>query len=227
MRGFDLFIQRPILTLMLTLSLIVFGALGYGRLGVDQFPSMEFPVVTVSAQLEGASPEVMEKDVTDVLEEHLNTIAGVRSLKSETAHGIAFIRVEFDLDIPLDVAAQDVRDKVARARYQLPDDVEPPVIDKEDFGNEPVLWMPVMSDRSVVEVREYVRRHIKPRLETIPGVAGVVLFGRRDRAIRIWLSGEEMRARGLAAGDVLAAIRREHVEIPGGRVESHRIQDSV
>ena len=227
MSRFDLFINRPVLTWMLTLALLVFGALGYYRLGVDQFPSLEFPVITVQAVLEGASPEVVEQDVTDVLEEYLNTIAGVRSLKSVTAHGVSFIHVEFELGVDLDIAAQDVRDAVAHARFRLPRDVEPPVVIKENFADEPVLWLPVQSDRPVVEASEYVRHQVKPRVETVQGVASVVLFGRRDRAIRIWLNGEEMRARGLAAGDVIAAIRREHVEVPGGRVESYRVEYTV
>ena len=227
MGSYDVFIRRPILTLMLTLSLLVFGVLGYQRLGVDQFPNMEFPIVTVSARLEGASPEVIEQDVTDVLEEHLNTIAGVRQIRSRSYHGTSIITVEFELGRGIDLAAQDVRDKVARARYQLPQDVEPPVVDKEDFSNEPVLWVPVNSDRPLVEASEYVRHFMKPRLETIQGVASVVLFGERGRAIRIWIDGEELRARGLAATDILDAVRREHVELPGGEVQSDRVQYSV
>ena len=227
MGSYDIFIRRPILTLMLTLALIVFGVLGYQRLGVDQFPDMDFPIVTVSAQMEGASPEVIEQDVTDVLEEHLNTIAGVRQLRSKSYHGTSVITVEFELGRDIDIAAQDVRDKVARARYQLPEDVEPPVVDKEDFGDEPVLWVPVNSDRPLVEASEYVRNVMKPRVETIEGVASVVLFGERERAIRIWLDGEELRARGLAATDILDAVRREHVELPGGEVESDRVEYSV
>jgi HAE1 family hydrophobic/amphiphilic exporter-1 len=225
--GFDLFIRRPVLTWMLTLSLVVFGVLGYTRLGVDQFPELDFPVVTVMANLEGASPEVVEEDVTDILEESINTIAGVRSLDSETAHGTTSIRVEFELSVDIDVAAQDVRDKIAQARFQLPDDVEPPIVVKEDFGDQPVLWVPIMSNRPASEVSEYVRTQIKPRIETIHGVAGAILFGRQDRAIRIWLDGEELRARGLAAGDVVAALKREHVEVPGGRVESQRVEYAV
>jgi HAE1 family hydrophobic/amphiphilic exporter-1 len=224
---FDLFIRRPILTWMLTLSLMVFGVLGYARLGVDQFPDLQFPVVTVMATLEGASPEVVEEDVTDVLEESINTIAGVRALESETAHGTTFIRVEFELGVDIDVAAQDVRDKIAIARFRLPEDVEPPIVVKEDFGDEPVLWVPIQADRPAVEVSEFVRTQVKPRIETIPGVAGVILFGRRDRAIRIWLDGDELRARGLASSDVVQAIQREHVEVPGGRVESERVEYTV
>ncbi len=227
MSPIDLFIRRPILTWMLILSLVVFGLLGYTRLGVDQFPKMEYPVVTVSAQLEGASPEVMEEDVTDVLEEYLNAIAGVRSLRSTTTQGGATVVVEFELDRDVEIAAQDVRDKVARARYQLPRDLDPPVVDKVNPADHPILWVPLHSDRPAVEVSEYLRKQVKPRLETIDGVAAILIFGRRDRNIRIWLDGEALRARGLAATDVLAAIRREHVEIPGGLVESDAIEYSV
>jgi HAE1 family hydrophobic/amphiphilic exporter-1 len=223
----DLFIRRPILTWMLILSLVVFGLLGYTRLGVDQFPKMEYPVVMVSAQLEGASPEVMEEDVTDVLEEYVNAIAGVRSLRSTTTQGGARVVVEFELGRDIEVAAQDVRDKVARARYELPRDLEPPVVDKVNPADHPILWVPLHSDRPAVEVSEYLRKQVKPRLETIDGVASIVIFGRRDRNIRIWLDGEELRARGLAVTDVLAAMRREHVEIPGGLVESDTVEYSV
>ena len=212
---------------MLILSLVVFGLLGYSRLGVDQYPKMEYPVVTVSAQLEGANPEVMEEDVTDVLEEYLNAIAGVRSLRSTTTQGGTRVVVEFELGRDIEVAAQDVRDKVARARYELPRDLEPPVVDKVNPTDHPILWVPLHSDRPAVEVSEYLRKQVKPRLETIEGVASIVLFGRRDRNIRIWLDGEALRARGLAATDVLAALRREHVEIPGGLVESDSIEYSV
>ncbi|HVP27748.1 MAG TPA: efflux RND transporter permease subunit [Myxococcota bacterium] len=227
MSPIDLCIERPVLTLMMTLSLVVFGVLGYQRLGVDQFPKMEFPVVMVSARLEGASPEVVESDVTDILEEQLNTIAGVRSLRSTSTQGSSTISVEFQLDRPIDVAAQDVRDKVARARYALPKDVEPPVVDKVNLADQPIMWIPLSTDRPPVAASEFVRQHLKPVFETIPDVGSVVIFGRIDRNIRIWLDGEALRARGLAAGDVLGALGREHVEVPGGLVESKAIDYSV
>ena len=224
----DVFIQRPILTWMLTLSMLVFGVLGYTRLGVDQFPKMEFPVVAVTATMEGASPEVMEEDVTDVLEEQINTISGVRELRSNSGQGGAIIRVEFELDRDIDIAAQDVRDKLARARRELPGRGRAP-----DRRQDQPLELPdhVDSDQQRAgrrsSSREYVRRTIKPKLETIEGVGGIQVFGRLDRQIRIWLDGEALRARGLAASDVMAALRREHVEIPGGLVESREIEYSV
>jgi len=223
----DLFIDRPILTLMLTLSLVVFGALGYRQLGVDQLPNMEFPVVTVTAQLEGAAPEVMEEDVTEVLEEHLNTIGGLRELRSNTFHGASVITAEFELERDLDQATQDVRDKVSRARWELPKELEPPVVDKINLASRPVLWIPINSDRSPVEVTEYLKYTVKPAIETIDGVASLELFGRRERAIRIWVDGEALRARGLSPSDLISAIGREHVERPGGRVESRQIEYSL
>jgi HAE1 family hydrophobic/amphiphilic exporter-1 len=223
----EISIRRPILTWMMTLALLVFGVLGFMRLGVDQFPNMDFPVLTVQAALEGATPEGMEEDVTDVLEEHLNTIAGVRSIKSTSYQGVALIVVEFDLDTDLDIAAQDTRDKAALARVELPATLEPPVVGTFDPNDTPVLWIPFDSHRSVVETSEAVRRQVNPYLETIPGVAGVAMFGRQDRNIRIWLDGDALRARGLAATDVLGALQREHVEMPGGAVESGRVDYSV
>jgi len=223
----DLCIRRPVLTLMMTLSLIVFGVLGYLRLGVDQFPSMEFPVVQVTARMEGASPQVMEEDVTDVLEEFVNTIAGVRSVRSTTLRGVSQIVVTMELGQDLDLAAQDVRDKVAQARQELPPEVEPPVVQKFVLGDFPILWLPLISDRSTVDNTEYLKFNVKPRLETIPGVGASPIFGGLDRAIRIWLDGDALSARGLAATDVIDALRREHVDIPGGQVESTNVEYAV
>ena len=223
----DVSIRRPILTWMMVLALLVFGVLGFVRLGVDQFPNIEFPVLTVQAVLHGATPEGMEEDVTDVLEERLNTISGVRSIRSTSYQGAAILIVEFELGTNLDIAAQDVRDKVSMARVELPPSLDPPIVGTFDPNEQPVLWIPLDSQRSVVETSEAVRRQISPRLETIPGVAGVAMFGRRDRNIRIWLDGDELRARGLAASDVLLALQREHVEMPGGAVESDRVDYSV
>ncbi|MBW2413785.1 MAG: efflux RND transporter permease subunit [Deltaproteobacteria bacterium] len=223
----DISIRRPVFTWVLMFGLVLFGMLGYARLGVDQFPDMEFPMVVVTARLDGASPEGIEEDVTDVLEEQLNGIAGVRSLRSTSGPSSAMVMVEFQLGTDIEVAVQDVRDKVGRARMLLPSDVEPPMIMKMDPGDNAILWMPIETTRPITEATEFVRRIIKPELETIDGVASVMLFGRRDRNIRIWLDDEELRARGLAANDVLMAIRREHVEIAGGIIESRDIEYTV
>ena len=223
----DLSIDRPILTWMMILALIVFGVLGYNRLGVDQYPNMEFPVLTVNATLEGATPEGIEEDVTDVLEEQLNTVAGVRNIESTSYRGASVIKVEFELGTDLDIAAQNVRDQVAQARRELPDDLEPPVVGTFDPNDQPILWIPLNITSTATEASEFVRRRINPYLESIPGVAGVSIFGRQDRNIRIWLHGDALRARELSAVDVLHALRREHVELPAGAIEGERIQYSV
>ena len=193
----DLSIDRPVLTWMMILALVVFGVLGYNRLGVDMFPNMEFPVLSVTAMLENATPEGMEEDVTDVLEEGFNTIAGVRKISSTSYRGASLIQVEFELGTDLDVAVQEVRDKVAQARYELPPEVEPPVVDNFNPNDQPVLWIPLDTEKGPVETMEVVKRQLNPRFETIPGVAGVMLFGGLDRNIRIWLDGEALRARNL------------------------------
>jgi HAE1 family hydrophobic/amphiphilic exporter-1 len=223
----DVFIDRPILTWMMTLGLIVFGVLGYNRLGVDQFPNMEFPVLTVTATLEGASPEGMEEDVTDVLEEHLNTLAGVRRISSKSFRGASQIMVEFELGTDIDIAAQNARDKVALARVGLPPNLDPPVVGTFNPNEQPILWIPLHTELPEVTASEFVRRQMAPYLESIPGVAGVAIFGRRDRNIRIWLDGDALRARRLSAMDVLYALRREHVELPAGAVESERVRYTV
>ena len=223
----DLSIDRPILTWMMILGLTVFGVLGYNRLGVDQFPNMEFPVLTVNATLEGATPEGIEEDVTDVLEEQLNTVAGVRNIESTSYRGSSVIKVEFELGTNLEIAAQDVRDKVAMARRSLPKDLEAPVVGTFNPNDQPILWIPLKVTTSATEASEFVRRRINPYLETIPGIAGVVVFGRQDRNIRIWLHGNALRARKLSAVDVLNALRREHVDLPAGAIEGERIQYSV
>jgi len=223
----DIFIRRPVLTWMLTLSLVVFGVLGFVRLGVDQYPKMDLPRVNVSSTLEGASPEVMEEDVTELLEEQLNTISGVKRLESRSRQGLSSISVEFQFGTDLDAATQDVRDRVARARWELPKELEPPVVEKLDIAGFPIMWLPLMTERSQVEASEYVKEQIKPLVETVAGVAGIQVFGRMDRQIRIWLDGDALRARGLAASDVIAALRREHVERPGGIVQSDWIEFAV
>jgi hydrophobe/amphiphile efflux-1 (HAE1) family protein len=227
MAWIDIFIRRPVLTWMLTLSLVVFGVLGFVRLGVDQYPKMDLPRVNVSSVLEGASPEVIEEDVTEVLEEQLNTISGVKRLESRSRQGLSSISVEFELGTDLDAATQDVRDRVARARWELPKELEPPVVEKLDISGFPIMWLPIMTERSQVDASEYVKDQIKPKVETVPGVAGIEVFGRMDRQIRIWLDGDALRARGLAVTDIMAALRREHVERPGGIVEGDWIEFAV
>jgi HAE1 family hydrophobic/amphiphilic exporter-1 len=223
----DVAIQRPILTWMMTLALLVFGVLGYQRLGVDQYPRMEFPVLTITAVLPGASPEAIESDVVDVIEERVSTLSGVRSVRSTSFQDAAQIVVEFVLGTDLDLMAQEVRDAVGRVRAELPPELEPPVVESFNPNEQPVLWFPLESERPIAQATDFVKRQLSPLVETIPGVAGLAMFGARERNIRIWLDGDALRARAQSAGDVIAALHREPLEGPGGSVESGTMEYAV
>ena len=220
----DVSIERPVFTWMMVLALATFGVMGFSRLGVDQFPDMEFPYVGVMLEYKGASPSTMEEEVVDVVEEAFSTIEGVRHIQSVSSHGAGQVILEFDLEVDVDIAAQDVRDKLSLVRRELPRDLEPPTVGKADFSQFPIIWAPISADLPETEATEYIERHIKPVAESIPGVARVEIFGKRERNIRIWIQPDALRARGLAASDLLAALRREHIERPGGYVEGRSVE---
>ena len=215
----DLSIDRPVLTWMMTLALATFGILGLTRLGIDRYPDMTFPFVGVVVTMESASPATMEDEVADVLEEAFATIEGVRHTFSTSAQGMARVMLEFELEQDLDVAAQDVRDKINMSMNDLPDEIDPPMLGKADFSMFPIIYAPITSTLPLTETTEYVDRHIRPMIESIPGAAGAELYGDLERNIRIWIDPDALRARNLSVGDVLGAVRREHVELPGGIVE--------
>ncbi len=223
----DLSIERPVLTWMMTLALAVFGVLGFLRLGIDQYPDMTFPFVGVVVTLEGASPTTMEDEVVDVLEEAFATIEGIRHTFSTSAQGMARVMLEFELEHDLDVAAQDVRDKINISLNDLPRDIDPPILGKADFSMFPIIYAPITSSLPTTETTEYVDRHIRPIVESIPGAAGAEIYGDLERNIRIWVQPDALRARNLSVGDVLDALRREHVERPGGFVEGATVEWAV
>lgn len=220
----DLAIDRPVLTWMMTLALAVFGVLGLMRLGIDRYPDMTFPFVGVVVTLEGASPTTIEDEVVDVLEEAFATIEGVRHTYSTSAQGMARVMLEFELEHDLDVAAQDVRDKINVSLNRMPDEIDPPVLGKADFSMFPIIYAPITSDLPVTETTEYVDRHLRPMIESIPGAAGAEVYGDVERNIRIWIKPDALRARNLSVSDVLMALRREHVERPGGFVEGSTME---
>lgn len=223
----DISIKRPVFATMMISAMIVFGIIGYTRLGVDQFPKTEYPVVTITTTLLGASPEVMEEDVTDIIEEEVNTIQGIKSLTSVSATGASLVTLEFDLDRDIDLAAQDVRDKVAGAVRRLPKDIDPSVVDKLDLQAQPIIWVAVSGERPIQEVTEYAKETVKKRLETISGVGSILMGGRRERKIRIWLDSEKLAGYGLTSLNVKTALGRENIEIPGGRIESRAIEFNI
>lgn len=213
-------INRPVMTTMVILALVVFGAVSYKTIGVNYFPEVEFPVVTITVVYEGADPETVESEVVDKIEEAVNTISGIKSLRSESLEGLGQVFVEFELEYDVDIVSQDVRDKVAAIRGDLPLEIEAPIIEKFDINSAPILAVALSGPVNIRDLSAYADDVVKPQIESIQGVGNVRLVGRREREIRIWLRGEVLRAHNLAAQDVLDALARENLEPPGGRVET-------
>jgi multidrug efflux pump len=222
------FIRRPVLASMISLGLVLVGVIAYTRLPVREFPDADPPIVSVSVILPGANPQVVESAVTDVLEEELSSVEGLRTMTSASQEQVSTITLEFTLDREIEAAAQDVRDKVSRVRGLLPEDVEEPVIAKQEADAFPIMFLALTSKTySLLELSDIADRTIKPRMQTIAGVSGAPIFGERRFAMRVWLSPSELAARGLTAQDVESAIRTRSVEIPAGRIESDRREFSV
>ncbi|WP_068879271.1 efflux RND transporter permease subunit [Phenylobacterium sp. CCH12-B4] len=215
----DVSIRRPVFATMVIGALVVLGLVSFGRLGVDLFPRVEFPYVAVTTTLEGAAPGTIETEVSDVLEEQLNTISGIRQLRSVSAEGLSQVFIEFELEEDADVKAQEVRDKVNIALRDLPADADPPVVEKVDPDAAPIVSVMLSGDRPVREITTYADEVIKEALQRLPGVGSVSLVGGRERQMRAWLDAERMRAHGVTADDVARALRAENAELPGGRLE--------
>ena len=216
----DVSIRRPVLAVMLVGSLVVLGLVSIPRLGVDLFPRIEFPIVTVTTVLDGASPETVEREVSQVLEESINTIEGIRTLSSQSSESLSLVFVEFELEYDIREKAQEVRDRVAAIRGELPRDIRPPVVDLVDPDAAPILAVMLAGPESVRSLSQLADERLKPRLERVRGVGSVKLVGDRKRQIRIWIDPLRLGGYGLAVDDVLAALEREHVELPAGRLES-------
>jgi multidrug efflux pump len=224
----DLSIRRPVLASMVSLALILFGAIGYTRLAVREFPDVDPPIVSVSTELPGANPQVVESAVTDILEEELSTVEGLRTLTSSSAEGFSNITLEFNLERGVEAAAQDVRDKVARIRGRLPEDVREPVVAKQEADAQPFFWLALSGENyDLLQLSDVGDRLVKSRLQTLPGVGQARIFGERRFSMRVWLSASELSARGLTVQDVQQAIRSRNVEVPAGRIESDRREFTV
>jgi hydrophobic/amphiphilic exporter-1 (mainly G- bacteria), HAE1 family len=216
----DIAIRRPVLTTMFIAAFVIFGVAGYQRIGVDLYPEVEFPVVTVTTILRGASAEVIETEVTDVIEEEISTIEGVDEIRSQSFEGFSQVIVTFVLEKDIDVAAQEVREKVAVAAARLPRDIEPPIVQKLDITANPIMWIAVSGDRPYRELSYYADKVIKERLQMVRGVGSILLGGFRDREIHVWLDQDRLEAYGLSPLDVVRAIQTRHVELPAGRLEN-------
>ncbi len=216
----DLSIRNHVFAWMLMAALIIFGGIGFARLGVSQNPDVDFPVINIQVTLEGASPEVIESDVIEPLEDAVTNIEGVKSIASTSKQGRASVVVEFDLKRNIDLALQDVQTRVAQAARLLPREVDPPIITKTNPEDQPIIWLNLSGDRDPKALADYVRNVLKDQFQTLPGVGEVMLGGYLERSIRVWLDGRKMEAFGITATDVTAAIRNQHIEVPAGRIET-------
>ncbi len=216
----DTSIKRPVFATMLILSLVVLGIVSYPSIGVDLFPRVEFPIVNIKTVLKGANPEIMDIDVTDKIEEAINTINGVKTINSTSTEGVSIVTVEFFLERDIDIAVQDVREKIAAIRSKLPTDIEEPVIEKVDPDASPVLWLALSGEQSVRDLSTYANEVLKEQLQKVNGVGAIRLAGQRLRQVRIWLDLEKLNSYKITSQDIVRAIQRESVEIPGGRIES-------
>src|SRR5256886_2541479 len=221
-------IRRPVLASMISAAVVSWGELGPRGLPGAGPPDIDPPIISVSTTLPGANAQVVETAVTDVLEEELSTIQGLRTLSSSSSEENSQIVLEFNLDRPVDVAAQDVRDKVSRVRGRLPVDVLEPVIAKQQADAQPFFWLALSSPNyDLMQLSDVADRLVKARLQSLAGVGSAAVFGERRFAMRAWVQPDQLSARGLTVQDVESAIAARNVEIPAGRIESTRREFSV
>jgi HAE1 family hydrophobic/amphiphilic exporter-1 len=213
-------VRRPVFALVMMLTLGVVGAFGYFKLGVDAFPKLDFPVAVITTHLDGAAPEEVETEVTDKIEEAVNTVSGIDELRSQSYEGVSVVIVTFVLDREADAAVQDVRDHIQQALGTLPKGIDPPVVSKVDPDAAPILYLALKAPGNLREVTEYADKSIRRRLESINGVGGVSLVGGRKRQINVLLDTQALRANGVSAADVERAIASQNLASPGGTVET-------
>jgi hydrophobe/amphiphile efflux-1 (HAE1) family protein len=222
-------LRRPVLAIVMNLVIIIFGIIGFTFLGVRDYPSIDPPIVNVRTSYAGANPDIVESQITEPLEKSINGIAGIKNISSTSAQGNSNITVEFDLGINLEDAANDVRDKVSQAVRNLPQDIDaPPVVSKADASSSPILSMTVQSDtKNSLELTEYGENVLVERLQTIPGVSSIQIWGQKRYAMRLWLDPLKMAGYGLTFQDIEAAINKQNVELPSGKIAGNYTELSV
>ncbi len=222
------FIKRPVLAMVISILIILFGIIGYIYLGIREYPSVDPPTVTVSTSYPGANADIIESQITEPLEESINGIAGIRTLTSSSRDGGSSITVEFEVGIEMEAAANDVRDRVSRARNKLPPDVDPPIVVKSDADSSPIYVLTVQSNkRNLMQLSELANNFLKERLQTIPGVSEIRIFGEKKYAIKLYIDPLKLAGYKLTPLDVRDALTRENVELPSGRIEGYGSELSV
>jgi len=218
----DVSIKNPVFAWMLMLGLILFGWISYNRLGVSQMPDVDLPLVTIEISYEGASPEIVETDVIDLVEEAVISVEGVTQINSVARQGKATITLELSLDRDVDVAVQEVQSKLSRIQKMLPDDIDPPIISKRNPEDSSLIVFSITSKAPMKEQMLFVKNHIKDRFQTVPGVGEVRLYGYVDRNVRIWIDRKRLQKYELTVDDIISAIGREHIEVPGGNLQTEK-----
>ncbi|NDD91871.1 efflux RND transporter permease subunit, partial [bacterium] len=219
----EISIRRPVFAWMLMAGLILFGWIAFQRMGISQLPDVDFPVLNVSVNYEGAAPEVIESDVVDIIEDAVMTVQGIRNVSSSSRYGSANITLEFNLDRNIDSALQEVQTKISQAQRMLPRDMDPPVITKTNPEDQPIMWLTASSKSLPArELMRVVRNQLKDRFSTLPGVGEVFLGGYVDPAIRIWVKPEKLQRYELSVNDIINTVKTEHLELPAGQIETER-----
>ncbi len=225
----ELSLKRPVLAFVMNIILVVFGIIGFQSLGVRDYPAIDPPVISVSTSYSGANADIIESQITEPIEKAVNGIAGIKNITSSSSVGRSNINIEFNLEVDLEAAANDVRDKVSQATRQLPDDLpSPPTVSKADANSGPIISMTVQSNtRNHLELTEYANNVLVERLQTIPGVSGIQIWGEKRFAMRIWIDPARLSAYNLTALDVQQALNRENVELPAGKISGNSTELTV
>ncbi|MGN6165830.1 MAG: efflux RND transporter permease subunit [Flavisolibacter sp.] len=225
----ELSLKRPVLAVVMSILIVLFGVIGFKFLGVRDYPAIDPPNINVRTSYSGANPDIIESQITEPLEKSINGIAGIKNITSSSSSGSSNINVEFELGVDLEAAANDVRDKVSQASRSLPTDLEaPPVVSKADASASPILSMTVQSNtKNQLELSEWANNVLLERLQTIPGVSGIQIWGERRYAMRIWFNPEKLTAYSLTPLDVQNALQRENVELPSGKLSGDATELSV
>ncbi|MEJ7708504.1 MAG: efflux RND transporter permease subunit [Pyrinomonadaceae bacterium] len=216
----EICIRRPVFAAMIILALVVVGATSFFRLGIDRFPSVDLPSVVVRTSLPGASPEEVESEITQEIEEVVNTVDGIDQLRSVSGPGVSIVIATFDLDRDIETAAQDVRDRVGTVIRQLPEDVLPPIVQKFDNDSAPVLTISLSADRSLRELTELADKTVRVQLERSAGVGEVRVVGGIERAINVWVDADRLAAYQIPITSVREALQRQNSDVPGGNVDA-------
>src|SRR5690349_2949542 len=225
----ELSLRRPVLAIVMNIIIVVFGIIGFKFLGVRDYPAIDPPNVNVSTSYSGANSDIIESQITEPLEKAINGIAGIKNITSSSSVGRSNINIEFELSVDLEAAANDVRDKVSQAVRSLPQDLtNPPVVSKADANSDAIISMTVQSNtKNPLQLTEYANNTLVERLETIPGVSRVQVWGEKRYAMRIWLDPSKLSAYGLTSLDVQTALNKENVELPSGKISGNATELTV